>query len=97
MTEICDKCHGNHFYHNESGRMIFCECDRPKSTNPRHYNAHKIQPWDFIASNGFDYFEGNVIKYVCRWREKGGVTDLKKAKKYLEKMIDMRVKKENDY
>lgn len=97
IKALCRKCNGNSFYHDKSGKKVFCECDHPKSTNPRHYNAYKIQPWDFIAANGLDFLEGNVVKYVCRWREKGGVTDLKKAKEYLDKMIDMRVKNENDY
>lgn len=59
-------------------------CD---ATNPSHYNRRKIEPWDYVMANGLDYFEGNVVKYVTRWKEKGGVEDLKKAIKYLERMI----------
>ena len=54
-----------------------------------HYKAKEIQPWDYIAANQIGYFEGNVIKYVSRWREKGGIDDLKKARHYLDKLIEL--------
>jgi len=52
-----------------------------------HYKSKGIQPWDFIVTNKLGYLEGNIIKYVSRHTEKGGVTDLLKAKHYLEKLI----------
>ena len=36
----------------------------------QHYKVKTIQPWDFIAANGLGYFEGNIVKYVTRWRAK---------------------------
>ncbi len=54
-----------------------------------HYKRLAIQPWDFIAANNLGYFEGNVIKYVVRWKEKGGITDLNKALHYLQKLIEI--------
>lgn len=54
-----------------------------------HYKAKPIQPWDYIAANNLGYFEGNVVKYVSRHHEKGGVADLLKAKHYLEKLIEL--------
>ena len=36
-----------------------------------HYAAKAIQPWDYIASNNLGYFEGNILKYISRWREIG--------------------------
>ena len=53
---------------------------------PQHYNK-KIQPLDYIEANGLDFAEGNVIKYVTRYKEKGGLDDLLKAKDYLELLI----------
>ena len=53
-----------------------------------HYKSKTIQPWDYIASNKLGYFEGNVVKYVSRWKDKGGVADLEKARHYLDKLID---------
>ena len=54
-----------------------------------HYKDKAIQPWDYIASNNMGYLEGNVVKYVSRWKEKGGVQDLKKAMHYLTKLIEV--------
>ena len=54
-----------------------------------HYKAMAIQPVEFIHANSIPYFEGNVIKYVCRWRAKNGVDDLEKAKHYLELLIEL--------
>lgn len=54
-----------------------------------HYKSKAVQPWDFIAANQLGYFEGNVVKYVSRWRDKGGPADLLKAKHYLEKLIEL--------
>jgi len=54
-----------------------------------HYKAKPIQPWDFIAANHLGYFEGNIVKYVSRWQDKGGINDLKKARHYLDKLIEL--------
>jgi len=56
-----------------------------------HYKKHPIQPWDYIAQNKLGYFEGNIVKYVSRWRDKGGVEDLRKARHYLEKLIEIEI------
>ena len=52
-----------------------------------HYKEMVVQPVEFIQMNNIPYIEGNVIKYVCRWRKKNGIEDLKKAKHYLELLI----------
>ena len=54
-----------------------------------HYKNKTVQPWDYIAANELGYFEGNIVKYVSRWRDKGGVDDLKKARHYLDKLIEL--------
>jgi hypothetical protein len=55
--------------------------------NPEHYSG-KIQPIDFIMANGIGYCEGNVIKYVARWKRKNRIDDLLKAQRYLEFLIN---------
>lgn len=55
----------------------------------QHYRKLAIQPWDFIAANNLGFFEGSVISYVTRWRDKGGVEDLRKAVHYLQKLIEL--------
>lgn len=52
-----------------------------------HYLKGGIEPIDFILSNDIPFCEGNVIKYVFRWREKGGVKDLQKARDYIDFLI----------
>lgn len=54
-----------------------------------HYKGMAIQPVEFIHSNGIGYMEGNVIKYVSRWRSKGGIADLEKAKHYIDLLIEL--------
>ena len=56
-----------------------------------HYKAKAVQPWDYIASNNLGYFEGNIVKYVSRWKNKGGIEDLRKARHYLDKLIELNV------
>jgi len=44
--------------------------------------------WEYAHSQGLDFFEGNIIKYITRWRHKNGMEDLLKAKQYLDKLIE---------
>ena len=53
-----------------------------------HYHQGTIQPWDIIKEWRLDFWEGNVIKYMLRWKHKDGLQDLKKAKHYLEYLIE---------
>lgn len=54
-----------------------------------HYKDLAIQPVEYIHANKIGYFEGNVIKYVSRWRAKNGVKDLEKAKHYIDLLIEL--------
>ena len=49
-----------------------------------HYKTLAIQPVEFVMVNQMGFCEGNVVKYVTRWREKGGIEDLRKARHYLQ-------------
>ena len=60
-----------------------------KQIGGAHYAVKAIQPWDFIIANNLGYLEGNIVKYVSRWKDKGGVQDLKKAQHYLQKLIEV--------
>tara|TARA_R110000803_G_scaffold75975_2_gene140348 strand:+ start:694 stop:939 length:246 start_codon:yes stop_codon:yes gene_type:complete len=53
-----------------------------------HYSKHKIQPYVFITSNDLSFFQGNVIKYVVRYKDKNGIEDLKKIIHYCELEIE---------
>jgi len=64
----------------------------------RHYKDMVIQPYEFISKNDLSFFQGNVVKYVCRYQRKGGIEDLKKIVHYCQlemlKMNDMKKKKD---
>ncbi len=55
--------------------------------DPKHYSRWKIEPVQFMMENEIPYVEGNVIKYIMRWRYKGGLEDLHKAREYLNILI----------
>lgn len=59
--------------------------------HPNHYNRG-IEMWDYAYSHKLDFFEGNIVKYVTRWKDKNGIEDLKKAKQYLDKLIELNEK-----
>lgn len=62
--------------------------------HPKHYNKG-IEVWDYTDSWNMDFLEGNIIKYVTRYKHKNGVEDLKKAKQYIERLIE-REEKEHE-
>lgn len=53
-----------------------------------HYKNKKIQPIDYIMDNELGFCEGNVVKYITRYKDKNGLEDLKKAKQYIEFLIE---------
>ena len=56
-------------------------------TNPKHYTQGKIEVMDFIVDQKMNFLEGNIIKYVSRYKFKNGLEDLKKAAFYLDRLI----------
>ena len=60
-----------------------------------HYKDLKIQPIEFIHANNIPFCEANAIKYLCRWRNKNGIEDLKKARHYIDLLIQMEKRNEN--
>ena len=59
-----------------------------KQVAGQHYRA-TIQHWDYVVANDLDYFQGQITKYVTRWKKKNGLTDLLKAQHFLEKYIEV--------
>ena len=59
-----------------------------------HYKKLKIQPVEYIYANNIPYLEGNVIKYITRWRDKGGNADLLKARHYIDLLLELEGKSE---
>ena len=62
--------------------------DKEQAINPPHYQQGSIEVIDFILDQNFNYLEGNIIKYVSRYKYKNGLEDLKKAQWYLERLIN---------
>ncbi len=54
-----------------------------------HYKDMKIQPAEYIHANNLPFIEGSVIKYISRWRNKNGIEDLKKAKHFIDLLIEL--------
>lgn len=59
-----------------------------KQIGGNHYQKYKIQPIEFIIKNNIGFVEGNIIKYILRFKEKGGVQDLEKARHYIDLLIE---------
>lgn len=55
-----------------------------KQVGGNHYKDFPIQPAYFCHVNNIPYLESTAIKYLCRWRKKGGVQDLEKAIHFIE-------------
>lgn len=78
----CDSCDGDCVKHNVYDAV----------NHPLHYVQGGVECIDAIESAVGDefsgYLAGNVIKYVWRYRNKGGVEDLKKARWYIDRLIE---------
>jgi len=59
-----------------------------------HYRT-SMQHWDYVWVNDLDYFQGQITKYVSRWKKKGGLQDLEKAKHFLDKYMEL-IRKEHE-
>jgi hypothetical protein len=64
-----------------------------KQVGGNHYAKLAIQPVQYITENNLTYLQGNVIKYVTRYKDKNGLQDLQKAKHYIDMLIEMEDKK----
>lgn len=54
-----------------------------------HYQKHAIQPWEYAEINKLSFLEGNVVKYITRYKDKGGKEDLEKAKHCIDLLLEM--------
>ena len=63
--------------------------------HPNHY-TQGIECWDYITSHNMNYLQGNIIKYVTRYKHKNGLEDLKKAQAYINKLIETEYENTNE-
>ena len=86
---LCLACQPFGFCGNGNLCPKFTESALDKQVSGSHYKDKGIQPIVYIHANNLGFCEGNVVKYVTRWRDKGGEADLRKAIHYLELLIEL--------
>ena len=70
------------------GADIVFEENRGKEEKPSHYNANpKLDVYSFALENNLGPLEFNIVKYVTRYKKKGGLKDLNKALDTLQRLI----------
>ena len=77
---------GESFYICPTCRLYGTE--EKNNIKPDHYGGSEIDVIDFCQANNLDFMQGNVIKYVFRYKNKNGLEDLEKAKEYIDRMIE---------
>lgn len=85
ICENCDCCIGNEcFYYSNSPKT---ETSNNK-IEPNYYHKGNVDTILFCQENGLDFLQGNIIKYVVRYKDKNGLEDLYKARTYLDRLIE---------
>ena len=64
--------------------------------NPTYYRKG-IETTDYIVSHSMNYLEGNIIKYITRYKDKGGLEDIEKAEWYLARLKKDLLEEAEDY
>ena len=77
---------GESFYICPTCRLYGTE--EKNNIKPNHYGNSGIDVISFCQANNLDFMQGNVIKYVFRYKNKNGLEDLEKAKEYIDRMIE---------
>lgn len=62
--------------------------EREQLIKPNYYHKNGLDPFEYIKANKLDFFEGDIVKYITRHRDKNGIEDLKKLITYAEYMIE---------
>ena len=60
---------------------------------PGYYHKGKVDTIKFCLENDLDFLQGNIVKYVVRYKEKNGLEDLNKAMEYLKRLIESEMNK----
>ena len=76
---------GENFYICPTCRLYWAE--EKNNINPDHYGNSGIDVIDFCQANNLDFMQGNVIKYITRYRKKNGLEDVRKAVEYINRIL----------
>jgi len=97
MSE-CPKCHGNHFISHPDGAIKPCDCTKTPVfdpvNRPAHYSKGGVECIDAVTAavsdlSGFEaHATASAIQYLWRWRQKGGAQDLRKARWFIDRLIE---------
>jgi len=91
-NELCPLCHQHPCLgHSVSDLEVYSIRVNPDMINhPSHYTHGRFETWEVIEDWGLGYHLGNALKYISRAEHKGdAVEDIKKAKKYLERWLEI--------
>ena len=75
----------------EMNWKLICTCrdiEQDMINTPPHYTKWGIEHIDYIISNKMNFCEWACIKYITRYKHKNWLEDLKKARFYIDKLID---------
>ena len=78
----------------ESTRKSLQDGANSRQIGGSHYKQFTHETWDVILDWGLGYLDGNAVKYLSRWRYKNGLEDLKKARHYIDKLIEIETAKQ---
>jgi hypothetical protein len=74
--------------------LAFAEYDlmldkaRKGNINPTYYTDMKISPYEYITANELNWEQGNIVKYISRYKGKNGAEDIRKVIKYAEMLLE---------
>lgn len=89
IRENCIICGSSHHTTNEHGLAFSKKTANDRQVGGDHYKTDGLQHWDIVHMFKLDYFQGQITKYLFRWRKKNGLEDLEKARHYLDKYIEL--------
>ena len=84
----CTECDGYPNCYEDCTKMVVKPHSLTTQVGGGHYKDKAIQPVEYCMANNIPFMEGCVIKYCTRWRDKGGVQDLEKARHFLDMLIE---------
>ena len=67
--------------------VVFMNSKEKDNIKPDHYGNGKIDVISFCQANNLDFMQGNVIKYITRYRKKNGLEDIRKAVEYINRIL----------
>lgn len=87
-NDNCDLCEDSSTYQERHSEFARKASALDVQIGGNHYKSKGIQPVEYIMANDIGFCEGSAIKYLTRWKDKGGIADLEKAKHFIDILIE---------